>query len=78
MSDLVHIRQKYKEITGNANTDDIPIYVMRNVVKAYQQGRADAFKRSIIILSGIDRQVAEIFKDIVNLEQLKEGRLNDE
>ena len=43
MSDIVYIRQKYKAISGKAN-DDVPIYAMRQVVNAYEKGRADVLR----------------------------------
>ena len=41
------LRSKYKKIVNNSNADDAPIRLMKEVVDAFNKGRADEREKAI-------------------------------
>lgn len=62
MSDIEYIHSEYKRIRNNTKADDVPIYEMEKVVKAYQKGKADAieeFKNRLLKNNVVDKSVVK-------------------
>lgn len=59
---------RYTELTGHDGTK-VPISRLGGYLDGYEKGRADEREHIVSILFGIDSQVAELVKEILNNEQ---------